>query len=132
MYKFRTTASTSVGTGVYTEYIYVRTMESIPTASPNVVFIDKSYKVITLQLRPPDDLDDVNGVIVSYTVKYRGINIDTYVNTKVIDVNSVDFLTPIKVHLTDLEEGVEYNIQARISTFVGGGPYSSVVTVTTI
>ena len=132
MYKFRTAASTSVGTGVYTEYIYVRTMESIPTASPNVVFIAKSSKVITLQLRPPDDLEDVNGVIASYTVKYRGINIDTDVSTKIIDVNSVDFLTPIKVYLTDLEEGVEYNIQARISTFVGGGPYSLAVTVTTI
>ena len=42
MYKFPTAAITSVGTGVYSEYVYVRTMESIPSASPNVVFIAKS------------------------------------------------------------------------------------------
>ena len=132
MYKFRAAASTSVVTGVYSEYVYVRTMESIPTASPNVMFIAKSSKVISLQLGPSDDLEEVNGVITSYTTMYRGIAIDTDVNTRIISVNPSDFLTPIKVYLTDLEEGVEYNIQARISTSVGGGPYSSVVTVTTI
>ena len=132
MYKFRTAAITSVGTGVYSEYVYVRTMESIPSASPNVVFIAKSSKVITLQLKPPDDIEDVNGVIISYTVIYRGITIDTDVSTNTILVNPLDFLTPIEINLTGLEEGVEYNIQARISTSVGGGPYSSAVTVTTI
>ena len=132
MYKFRTAASTSVGTGVYSEYVYVRTMESIPTDSPNVVFIGKSSKVITLQLRPPNNVEDVNGVITFYTILYRGITIDTDVSTQIFPVSSADFLTPIKVNLTDLEEGVVYNIQARISTSVGGGPYSSAVTVTTI
>ena len=132
MYKFRTAASTSVGTGVYSEYINVRTMESIPTDSPNVVFIAKSSKVITLQLRPPDDLEKVNGVITSYTIMHRGITVDTKVSTQIISVNPANFLIPIEVNLTDLEEGVEYNIQARISTSVGGGPYSSAVTVTTI
>ena len=132
MYKFRTAAITSVGTGVYSEYVYVRTMESIPSARPNVVFIAKSSKVITLQLKPPDDIEDVNGVIISYTVIYRGITIDTDVSTNTILVNPLDFLTPIEINLTGLEEGVEYNIQARISTSVGGGPYSSAVTVTTI
>ena len=132
MYKFRTAASTSVGTGVYSEYVYVRTLESIPSASPNVVFIAKSSKMITLQLKPPDDIEDVNGVITSYTVIYSGISIDIDVSKSVIFVNPADFLTPIKANLTSLEEGVEYNIQARISTSVGGGPYSSAVTVTTI
>ena len=132
MYKFRIAASTSVGTGVYSEYVYVRTMESIPTDSPNVVFIAKSSRVITLQLKPPDDLEDVNGVITFYTIMYRGKVVDRDVSTQIISVDSADFLTPINVNLTDLEEGVEYNIQARISTSVGGGPYSSAVTVTTI
>eukprot|EP00800_Vazella_pourtalesii_P016553 TRINITY_DN480_c0_g2_i4.p1 TRINITY_DN480_c0_g2~~TRINITY_DN480_c0_g2_i4.p1 ORF type:complete len:1009 (-),score=204.90 TRINITY_DN480_c0_g2_i4:34-2985(-) len=132
MYKFRTAASTSVGTGVYSEYVYVRTMESIPTDSPNVVFIAKSSKVITLQLRPPDDLEEVNGVITSYSIMYRGKIVDTDVSTQIISVNPADFLTPIEGNLTNLEEGVVYNIQARISTSVGGGPYSSAVTVTTI
>ena len=132
MYKFRIAASTSVGTGVYSEYVYVRTMESIPTDSPNVVFIAKSSRVITLQLKPPDDLEDVNGVITFYTIMYRGKVVDRDVSTQIISVDSADFLTPINVNLTDLEEGVEYNIQARISTSVGGGPYSPAVTVTTI
>ena len=69
---------------------------------------------------------------LSYTVIYRGIPIDTDVSTNTVFVNPVDFLTPIEINLTRLEEGVEYNIQARISTSVGGGPYSSAVTVTTI
>ena len=132
MYKFRTAASTSVGTGAYSKYVYVRTMESIPSANPKIVFIAKSSNVIILQLQPPDNLEDVNGVITSYTITYRGIIIDTDLTTRAVDVNPADFLTPIKVNLTRLEEGVEYNIQARISTSVGGGPYSSVITIATI
>ena len=131
-YRFRAAAITSAGTGVYTEYIYARTMESIPTGTPEIILIEKSSESILLQLIPPEDIEQINGVIISYTVKYKGIIIDTSEMTIIFFVNATGFLTPIEGNLTDLEEGVEYNIQARISTSVGGGPYSSAVTVTTI
>ncbi|KAI6661817.1 Phosphatidylinositol phosphatase PTPRQ-like isoform X2 [Oopsacas minuta] len=132
MYKFRAAAMTSAGTGVYTEYVYARTMESIPTGTPDIIFLGKSESSLFLQMLPPDVSEEINGVITFYTVTYKGTVIDTDLNVKEVLVESTDFLTPIKVNLTGLEEGVEYQIQARISTSVGGGPYSSAVTVTTI
>ena len=131
-YHFKAAAITSAGTGVYTEDVYVRTMESIPTGFPEIILIEKSPKAILLQLIPPEEVEEINGVIISYSVKYTGIIIDTSERIITFLVNSTYYLTPIEGNLTDLEEGVEYNIQARISTSVGGGPYSSAVTVTTI
>ena len=131
-YHFKAAAITSAGTGVYTEFTYARTMESIPTGTPEIILIEKSPKYILLQLIPPEEVEEINGVIISYTVKYMGITIDTSEKMTTFLVNSTAFLTPIEGNLTGLEEGVEYNIQARISTSVGGGPYSSAVTVTTI
>ncbi|KAI6654365.1 Receptor-type tyrosine-protein phosphatase delta-like isoform X10 [Oopsacas minuta] len=131
-YKIRVAAITSAGTGVYTEYVRTRTMESIPTASPIIVFIAKSPNSIELLLKPPSDLEEVNGVITAYTVVYSGDNVDTEDRTEIFTVESaVYYLTPISVNLTGLEEAVGYSIQARISTKVGGGPYSTAVEVTT-
>ena len=132
MYKFKAAATTSAGIGVYTKYVYARTMESAPTGIPDIVLLGKSHRSILLQLIPPEASEEINGVIMTYTVTYKGVVIDTDLKIKIFPIESSDFLSPIKVNLTGLEEGVEYNIQARISTSVGGGPYSSAITVTTI
>ena len=131
-YTFRVAAVTSAGTGVYCEYVSARTMESIPTASPVIIFLAKSPTFISLLVRPPNNLEEVNGIITFYEVTYNGNDVDTEVRSFVSRPDSVKYyLTPVNANLTGLEEGVVYDIEARIHTSVGGGPYSPFVSIST-
>ena len=131
-YTFKIAAVNSAGTGVYSGYVSAQTMESIPTASPVILFLTKSPNSISLQLRPPNNRDDINGVITFYQLTYNGNGVDTEERSLECRPDSVDnYLTPVSANVTALEEGVEYNMKARIYTSVGGGPYSSFVAIST-
>ena len=131
-YTFRVAAVNSAGTGVYSKYVSARTLEGIPTACPVIVFLAKSPTSISLQLRLPNNLENINGVITFYQLTYNGINVDTEVRSLKCRPKSFEYyLAPVTCNLTGLEEGVEYNIKARIYTSVGGGPYCSSVVVST-
>ena len=131
-YTFRVAAVTSAGTGVYSEYVSARTMESIPTAIPIIIFLAKSPTSISLLLRPPSNIEYVYGVITFYKLTYNGNGVDTEVRSLECRPQLVKYhLTPVNTNLTELEEGVVYNIKARIHTSVGGGPYSSFISVST-
>ena len=102
------------------------------TASPVIVFLAKSPISISLQLRPPNNLENINGVITFYQLTYNGNDVDNEVKSLKCRPISVEYyLDPVNAILTRLEEGVEYTIKARVYTSVGGGPYSSPVVVPT-
>ena len=131
-YTFRVAAVNSAGTGGYSQYVSARTLEGIPTASPVIIFLAKSPTSISLQLRPPNNLENINGVITFYQLTYNGNTVDDEVKSLKCRPTSVEYyLAPCNANLTRLEEGVEYNIKARVHTSVGGGPYSSFVVIST-
>ena len=132
-YTLRIAAATSAGVGVYGSELETRTREGVPSASPELRFLFKTPTTISILLQPPD-IEDVNGILTHYLVTYNGNMVDT--EEKSIAFSSLNAsqtqLNPIKRALFDLMEGVEYDIKARIHTSVGGGPYTSFISVTTI
>ena len=64
-------------------------------------------------------LNDLNGVLLNYSINYSGIEIDTV--PRVIYLSSPDFEEQLFT-LTNLEEYTTYSINISVYTKVGRGP----------
>ncbi|KAI6661005.1 Phosphatidylinositol phosphatase PTPRQ-like [Oopsacas minuta] len=130
-YTLQIAAATSVGTGPYSTSSTITTLESTPTSSPLLSVTTITETTITLTLSPPTDIDTLNGVITFYTVTYTGVNVDTTTQTVRVTPITTDYLSAVDYIVNGLQEGVSYEIQASVSTSVGSGPNTDVITVTT-
>ncbi|KAI6661003.1 Phosphatidylinositol phosphatase PTPRQ-like isoform X5 [Oopsacas minuta] len=130
-YTLQIAAATSVGTGPYSTSSTTTTLESTPTSSPLLSVTTITETTITLTLSPPTDTDTLNGVITFYTVTYTGVNVDTTTQTVMVTPSTTDYLLAVDYIVNGLQEGVSYEIQASVSTSVGSGPNTDVITVTT-
>ncbi|KAI6648047.1 Phosphatidylinositol phosphatase PTPRQ-like isoform X2 [Oopsacas minuta] len=128
VYTLSVAAATSVGIGPYSSFITITTHESFPTSTPLLSVTTITHTTMTLTLFPPTDIDTLNGVIIYYTVTYTGISVDTSTLTVRVTPSTTDYLSPVDETLVGLQEGVSYNIQAAVSTSVGSGPYTDVIT----
>ncbi|KAI6655488.1 Phosphatidylinositol phosphatase PTPRQ-like isoform X5 [Oopsacas minuta] len=131
VYTFSVAASTSVGKGPYSSSTTITTHESTPTSPPLLSVTTITHTTITLTLRPPNDTYSLNGIITYYTVTYTGISVDTSTRTVRVTPYTTNYLSPVDETLIGLQEGVFYNIQAAVSTSVGSGPNTDVITTTT-
>ena len=76
----------------------------------------------------PPPIYDQNGVITSYTLTYKGVERDTLLFTKVIDV--VGGISYIEPELIGLEEHTTYILTLRANTVIGDGPTTSLEVLT--
>ncbi len=87
----------------------------------NITVIEVLATSISLSWYPPP-VDDRNGIISQYSVRYTSV----YYSTERL-MNTTD----TSVVLMDLEEFEEYEVSIAAATVEGVGPYSMAILVTT-
>ncbi|KAI6660982.1 Phosphatidylinositol phosphatase PTPRQ-like [Oopsacas minuta] len=113
-------ANTSVGAGPWTS-LTVHTPEDVPSSSVRNLTTsteDQNATSIFVSWEVPI-LNDLNGILVNYSINYSGIEIDTV--PRVIYL-SYPNLTNQSITLIDLEEYTTYSINVSAYTIVGKGP----------
>ena len=126
VYKISVTLSTSVGEGDAAN-IEIRTLETVPTGTPTDLTTNVlSANIISVTWDHPLPIEQ-NGVIISYTLTYKGVERDTDYREMVLLSSEPYFTNYI---LTNLDEHTTYDITVAASTSIGIGPDTGVRTIT--
>ncbi|KAI6660980.1 Phosphatidylinositol phosphatase PTPRQ-like isoform X2 [Oopsacas minuta] len=119
-YEVNVSSFTSVGAGPISSYT-VTTLQDIPSSSVRNLTTsteDQNATSIFVSWEVPI-LNDLNGILVNYSINYSGIEIDTF--PRVIYLSNPN-LTNQSITLIDLEEYTTYSINVSAYTKVGKGP----------
>ena len=126
VYKISVTLSTSVGEGDAAN-IEIRTLETVPTGTPTDLTTNVlSANIISVTWEHPLPIEQ-NGVIIAYTLTYKGVERDTTSRDVILYSNDTFFTNYI---LSELDEHTNYSISVSASTSVGKGPSSTLIVVT--
>ena len=126
VYKISVTLSTSVGEGDAAN-IEIRTLETSPTGTPTDLTTNVlSANIISVTWDDPLPIEQ-NGIIISYTLTYKGVERDTEYREIILFSNEPYFTNYI---LTNLDEHTTYDITVAASTSIGIGPDISDRTIT--
>ena len=92
----------------------------VPTATPTSLIANAiSPRIINTTWEPPPPYH-LSGIIISYTLTYKGVERNTDLKTIIIPVlNDSIYITPA---LVNLEEDTTYVITVRANTIEGAGP----------
>ena len=126
VYKISVTLSTSVGEGDAAN-IEIRTLETAPTGTPTDLTTNVlSANIISVTWDDPLPIEQ-NGVIIAYTLSYKGVERDTEYREIILPSNQPYFTNYI---LSNLDEHTTYDITVAASTSEGIGPNTAERTIT--
>ena len=126
VYKISVTLSTSVGEGDAAN-IEIRTLETSPTGTPTDLTTNVlSANIISVTWDDPLPIEQ-NGIIIAYTLTYKGVERDTTSRDVILYSNGTFFTNYI---LSELDEHTNYTISVSASTSAGKGPSSTLTTIT--
>ena len=126
VYKISVTLSTSVGEGDAAN-IEIRTLETAPTGTPTDLTTNVlSANIISVTWDDPLPIEQ-NGVIIAYTLTYKGVERDTTSRDVILYSNGTFYTNYI---LSELDEHTNYSISVSASTSVGMGPSSTLTVIT--
>ena len=126
VYKISVTLSTSVGEGDAAN-IEIRTLETSPTGTPTDLTTNVlSANIISVTWDDPLPIEQ-NGIIIAYTLTYKGVERDTTSRDVILYSNGTFFTNYI---LSELDEHTSYTISVSASTSAGKGPSSTLTVIT--
>eukprot|EP00043_Microstomoeca_roanoka_P020559 m.251052 g.251052 ORF g.251052 m.251052 type:complete len:4501 (+) comp17182_c0_seq1:360-13862(+) len=135
-YAFRVSAYNEIGLGPFSPPVYARLGTGTPSGAPRLlttrpirykgkVAIQASWRSVDEQLR--------NGEILGYKLEYRRSDDSNPLFGNVSDTFHLAAAGRYLTHIiTDLEEDVKYEVHVLAYTAAGDGPWSDLVTVTTV